>query len=232
MITRSTQRLLLVLVTMFIVGLVGLGGVIAYAKARIDDESAGRVFTATEALPSKKTGLVLGCSPSLADGRENLFFRYRMDAAEALFKSGKVDFLIVSGDNSRIGYDEPTAMKADLVRRGVPAERIHRDYAGFSTLDSMVRAKAVFQEDALIVISQDFHVRRAIYIGQAHAMEAYGFAARGVEGRLGVRTQLREALARVKAVLDVTVLDRQPRYLGDPITVVEKPPLAGHENSH
>lgn len=194
-------------------------GVAVYAWQRIGSASEGRVFSDIDDIPSRKVGLVLGCSPTLPDGRENLFFRYRMEAAEALFKADKVAYLLVSGDNRTEGYDEATAMRDALVERGIPADRIVADFAGLRTLDSVVRAKEVFQEDSLTVISQDFHVRRAIYIGSARDVDLVGFAARDVGSQSGIKTKLREVLAQVKAILDVTLLQKQPRHLGDPLPI-------------
>ncbi len=130
-----------------------------------------------------------------------------------------MDYLLVSGDNSRETYDEPADMKRALVRLGVPADRIVCDYAEFSTLDSVVRAREVFLEETLVVVSQEFHVCRAIYIGKARGVDLVGFAARDVPRRHGIQTELREGLARFKAVLDVSLLGRQPRFLGETIAI-------------
>ena len=138
-----------------------------YAKHEIDKSSEGRVFVRVEDIPKRKVGLVLGCSPTLGNGQRNLYFSNRMRAAKELYSSGKVDFLLVSGDNSSKDYDEPTAMKRDLVQAGIPEEKIFCDYAGLSTLDSVVRAHKVFGEGRFTVVSQGFHVRRAIYVGLA-----------------------------------------------------------------
>jgi SanA protein len=98
-------------------------------------------------IPSRKVGLVLGTSKTLKNGRQNLYYKYRVDAAARLYKAGKVKYLLISGDNSRKEYDEPSTFKSDLIKRGVPAQRIYLDYAGFRTLDSMVRCKEVFGEN-------------------------------------------------------------------------------------
>lgn len=129
----------------------------------------------------------------------------------------------MSGDNSRSDYDESSDMKEALVQLGIPDERIFCDYAGFSTLDSVVRAKKVFLQQSMLVVSQDFHVRRAIYIGQGHGIDLVGYAAKDVEGRAGSRTRIREALARFKAVLDVEVFSRGPKFLGDTIEIALGP---------
>lgn len=175
----------------------------------------GRCFDAVEGVPEAPVAVVLGTSARIADGRANLFFLPRMEAAAALFKAGKVEALIVSGDNGTQGYDEPTDMKRVLMQMGVPAEKVVCDYAGFRTLDSVVRAKEVFGQQRMIFVSQRFHNARAIYLAQAFGIEAYGMDAKDVPVALSVKTFLREKLACVKAVLDVNVLGTQPRFLGE-----------------
>lgn len=189
------------------------------AKSRVDMAASGRVYADVDAIPARKVALVLGCVRVLPNGHENLYFRYRIRAAHELYEAGKVEYLLVSGDNSRTGYDESSDMKDALVELGVPADRVVCDFAGFRTLDSVVRAKRVFCEDKLIVVSQGFHVRRAIYLGASHDVDLLGYAARDVGRRYGMRTAMRESLARLKAVLDVTILQRQPRYLGEPMPI-------------
>jgi SanA protein len=189
------------------------------ANVLVRKGSEGRVYYSVDSVPGFRVGLVLGCVPYLADGRENLFFKYRIRAAEELFGAGKVDYLLVSGDNSRKGYDEPTAMRDALVGLGVPSDRIVLDYAGFSTLDSMVRANRVFGQTDVVVISQEFHVRRAIYIANARGLTASGYVARDVTRSVGFKTHAREHLAKVRAVLDVNVFMRQPKFLGELVRI-------------
>jgi SanA protein len=179
----------------------------------------GRCHDEVKATPEAPVAVVLGTSARLADGRANLFFLPRMEAAAALFKAGKVKGLIVSGDNGSQGYDEPTEMKRVLVQMGVPEGRIVCDYAGFRTLDSVVRAKEVFGQQRVIFISQRFHNARAIYLARAFEIEAWGLNAKDVPVALSVKTLLREKLACVKAVLDVNVLGTQPKFLGKKVTV-------------
>src|SRR5215831_4157585 len=147
----------------------------------IDRAANGRLYRNVASIPHRRVGLVLGCSEYLGRGYVNPFFTTRIQAAADLFRAGKVDYLIVSGDNHRKGYDEPTAMKCALVRSGIPEDRIVCDYAGFRTLDSVVRAKAVFGQDQVTVISQEFHARRAIFLAQHRGMDAIGFAAQAVD---------------------------------------------------
>lgn len=200
--------------------LFGIAGAILACEWIVTLAAKGNVFTTVSTTPHCPVGLVLGCGQYLANGRNNLYFRYRIDAAEKLYKAGKVDVLIVSGDNHRKGYDEPSAMKSALIHRGVPAEKIHCDYAGFRTLDSVIRAKEVFCSDRVVVISQRFHDERAIFIGKARGIDTLAFAARDVSSRGGLRTRIRERLARVKAVLDVTLLQKKPKFLGEKIPVI------------
>ena len=181
--------------------------------------AAGRVTPegrATEA-PARRAAVVMGCVPKLRGGWDNPYFTARIEAAAELWRAGKVEALIVSGDNHVVGYDEPSEMKTALVAAGVPEDRIVCDYAGFRTLDSVVRARTIFGLDSFLVVSQDFHVRRAIFLGRSRGLDVRGCAARGVPlGRLSSRTIVREPLARVAAVLDV-LLGRRPRFGGPPV---------------
>ena len=188
--------------------------IVYYAKYEIDSVYQGKVYNSIEQVPERKIGLVLGCSKYLSNGRKNLYFQQRIDAAKELYFSDKVKFLLVSGDNSTKYYDEPTTMKKDLIALGVPGNKIYCDYAGLSTLDSVVRTKEVFKENQFIVISQGFHVRRAIYLGLAYDIDLIGYAPQGVSGLGSLKTELRECLARGKALLDVKFLNRQPKFLG------------------
>ncbi len=186
---------------------------------RISRAAKGRCFDEADLVPETPVAVVLGASPRLADGRANLFFLPRLESAAALFKAGRVKALIVSGDNGTRGYDEPTEMKRLLVQMGVPEARVICDFAGFRTLDSVVRAKEVFGQTRVVFVSQRFHNERAIYLARAAGMEAHGLNARDVSVAVAPKTFLREKLACVKAVLDVTVLNTRPKFLGEKIAV-------------
>lgn len=193
-------------------GLAALG----VEASRIEARSAPFVHAEASALPAARVALVLGCSPFVAGGRRNQFFIARMAAAAELYHSGKAAYLLLSGDNSRPSYDEPSAMKRALESLGVPSARLVLDYAGFRTLDSVVRAKEVFGVTRLIVVSQHFHNVRAVYLARAHDIEAYGFDAAEVYGAGGAWPKVREVASRVFAVLDVHVLGTEPRFGGPP----------------
>ena len=181
----------------------------------INRASDGRIFndSSLDKVPHSRAAVVLGCRKVLPSGSKNLYFTRRIAAAATLYKAGKVDCLIVSGDNHIKEYDEASDMKDSLVEAGVPAERIVCDYAGFRTLDSVVRAKQVFGLDSFIVVSQEDHVRRAVFTARGFGCDTYGFAAQSVNGRFSIRTRIREQFAKVAAVLDV-ILRRKPKYLG------------------
>jgi SanA protein len=198
---------------------VGMMALVWGCEWRIEHVGGQRCLDEIEALPDAPVALVLGAAPKLANGRANLFFRPRLEAAARLFKAGKVRALIVSGDNGSEDYDEPTEMKRVLVELGVPEKRVVCDYAGFRTLDSMVRAKEVFGQARFIVVSQRFHNERAVYLARAFGIEAWGLNAPDVPVALSVKTYLREKLARVKAVLDVNVFRTGPRFLGQKVEV-------------
>lgn len=211
------KRLLLLGLLLFLLGFV----LILYANATAVWASRGRLFSETENLPAAKVGLVFGTTDRLHDGRENRYFRYRIDAAVKVWKAGKVETLIVSGDNREKYYNEPEKMKAALIEEGVPKDRIVCDYAGLRTLDSVVRAKEIFGAERILVISQRFQNERAIYLAQANGMDAYGFNAEDVEVSAGFKTKLREVGARVKMWLDVNFLDTRPKYLGEKVELPE-----------
>jgi SanA protein len=185
----------------------------------VETSSTGRIYLDTDNTPQQKIGLVLGCAKNLINGRQNLFFRYRINATVDLYKAKKINYIIVSGDNSRKEYDEPSDMKNELIKRGVPSKKIFCDYAGFRTLDSIIRANKIFGATKLTVISQQFHVKRAICIGNAKGMKLIGYCAKEVNVFNSFKTKAREFLARTKMVLDLYVLNTQPKFLGPKVKI-------------
>ena len=184
----------------------------------IENGASPWIFKHPEKIPSARVGLVLGTSKFTQQNRPNLYYRYRLNAAEKLFKQGKIRYILVSGDNSSKYYNEPLQMKKDLIKKGIPAGRIIPDYAGFSTYDSMMRAKEIFGLDTLIVISQNFHVRRAVYIGRKLGMHPFGYVAQTPENFSQFRLILREFLARIKATYDIWI-KKKPKFLGKKIPI-------------
>jgi len=189
---------------------VGLAALFFYSQYAVMEAGEGRLYTDVAAVPPRRVALVLGTRERLPNGRKNLFFTYRIEAAAALYKAGKVEHLIVSGQ------DEPAAMRDALVEAGVPPEAITLDNAGFRTLDSVIRAARVYGVRDYVIVSQRFHVQRAIFIADHYGADAIGFCARDVPQYAAFKTRLRELGARVKVVLDLYFLDTQPRFVGPP----------------
>lgn len=173
-----------------------------------------------ETLPYNKVGLLLGTSKYLSDGRINLYYQYRIDAALQLYKAGKIKYIVVSGDNSRVTYNEPQTMYEDLIRAGVDSTHIYLDYAGFRTFDSIIRLREIFGQSKATVISQQFHNERAVYIASRENMDVIAFNARDVNQNAGIKTQLREKLARVKVFADF-IFHTKPKFLGKRVNIPE-----------
>ena len=178
-----------------------------------------RVFVNLEELPSNDVGLVLGTSARGPAGWENPFFANRIAAAAELYRAGKVKHLLLSGDNRRVDNDEPTDMRKALAKHGVPESATTLDYAGFRTLDSLARAKEVFGLTKLTIITDDFHVERALLLARHYGIDATAYPSKPVAFKWSKKTRLREVGARCKALLDLYVLRTKPHFLGAPVTV-------------
>lgn len=181
----------------------------------------GLLFDKVSDVPHTQVALVFGTSERLRHGNKNLYFKYRIQAAAELWQAKKVDHIIVSGDNSEKYYNEPVSMRSALVQKGVPFDKIICDYAGFRTLDSVIRAKEVFGLKEVIFVSQKFQNERAAYIAKAHNMKVLGYNAQDLKGTAGRKTKLREILARVQMWFDVNIINRQPKFLGEKIDMPE-----------
>lgn len=185
----------------------------------VGNEADGRCYSTVDKIPFRRVALLLGTTRLTRHGYENPYFYYRTDACAELYHAGKIHRVLVSGDNSRNDYNEPQDMMDELVAHGVPADSITLDYAGFRTYDSMVRAKKVFGQDALIVISQHWHNERAIYIANRVDVDAIAFDARDVAiPDVSFKLKVREWLARTKMAVDL-LFKRDPHFLGEPITI-------------
>lgn len=192
--------------------------VIYFSNRTVIQEAQQYVYEDLKEVPKQKVGLLLGTSKYVRTGNINQYYAYRIQAAVELYKSGKITFILVSGDNGTTSYNEPKTIKKDLIAKGIIAEKIILDYAGFRTYDSVVRAEKVFGQKSFIVISQEFHNQRAVYIARKKGIKAYAFNAKSVGSRYGFKTMQREKLAKVKAVLDV-MINKSPKFLGDKIVI-------------
>lgn len=203
---------------LFVVLIIALVGVMM-VDGYISSYSSPYVYDGIKKLPENKCGLLLGTSKYRAEGGINPYFSNRLDAAAMLFRAGKIKYIIASGDNRVANYNEPRAMMAGLKDRGVPAENIYLDYAGFRTLDSVVRAREIFGQSSITVISQRFHNERAVFIGRTNRIDVTGFNAEDNDDSSNIPVRLREVLARVRAFIDVMVLKEQPYFLGNKIEI-------------
>jgi len=177
-----------------------------------------KIFTSVESIPDNKVGLVLWTSKYIADGRRNLFYVYRLDAVKQLYDAKKIEYVLVSGDNGTPEYNEPDTMKRDLIEMWIPDEKIYADYAGFRTLDSIVRAEKIFEQSRYTIITQRFHLERALYLARSQGIEAIWYPAKDVPVRLAPRVWVRERLARVKMMLDI-IFWVKPKFGGEKIEI-------------
>lgn len=176
----------------------------------------GQMHAQTEALRPVPHALVLGTSAYSLGGEPSVHFNQRMLAAATLYRQGLVRTLLLSGANPSINYNEPERMRRALLELGVPEEALRLDYGGRRTLDSVRRARDVFGVERLIIVSQRYHLPRALFLAGHDGLEAQGFIAAGPPLSRRWRTELREVLARVLAVLDVYVLRTEPHFPAQP----------------
>ncbi|SEM77712.1 SanA protein [Chryseobacterium taichungense] len=191
---------------------------IAWANYSIKASSNPYVSYETSDLPAAKTALLLGTSKTLNNGFPNAYFYNRIYAAVELYKSGKIQYIIVSGDNSRKDYNEPEDMQFALMERGIPKGRIFLDFAGFRTLDSVVRAKEIFGQKKIIIVSQKFHNERAVFLARQNGMDVFGYNALDVNQYAGFKTNMREYLAKAKAYWDL-IFGVEPKFGGEKVLI-------------
>lgn len=172
-----------------------------------------------ERVPYNRVAVVLGTSKYLTGGGLNQYFQNRIDATVALYFSGKINQVIVSGDNATMSYNEPREMRRELLKRGIPSRAIYSDYAGFRTLDSILRAHGVFGQTRFTVVSQRFQNERAIFLAHHYSLDVVGFNAKDVDAYTGFKTRVREVFARLWCLFDVYIWERQPRFMGEQIAV-------------
>jgi len=208
-----------ILITGFICTALVVAGVLALNEW-IVRSTRSSIFTEIDTVPQNDVALVLGTGKLLrGSGKINPHFRKRVEAAAALYQAGKVKHLLLSGDNHVAGYDEPTDMAEALMALHVPPSAMTLDYAGFRTLDSVVRAQKVFGQKRVTIVTDDFHVARAVFLARHEGLDAVAFTSAKVSTLFSARTRVREVGARVKAALDVYVLHTKPHFLGEPIQI-------------
>ncbi len=202
-----------VVVIGFLLAAVGLGlpNLIVWAGGRGATDDPARV-------PRAQAALVLGAQV-MPNGKPSSMLADRITAAEELYRAGRVDKLLLSGDHGRVSYDEVGTMRRILLARGIPAEDIFTDHAGFDTWDSAQRARRIFNVRSAVVVTQGFHMARALYDARRAGLKVTGYAAdRRDYGRIMRKLEVREAAARVKTLADV-VTGAEPHFLGAEIPI-------------
>jgi SanA protein len=200
---------------LFLLGVLVVFAFVFFCQWLVIHSAEGRLYDFVQKIPAREVGLVLGTNEKLGDGKPNPFFDHRITAAAELFKAGKVKHLLLSGANPDKTYDEPSAMKRRLLQLGVPEKAMTLDFAGRRTLDSIVRAQEVFGLTKCTIISQKFHNQRSLLLARHYGLDAIGFNAAAVPARYAMRIVVREWFARVKAVLDLYLLQTAPHFLGE-----------------
>jgi SanA protein len=165
-----------------------------------------------------RVALLLGTSKYRRNGKKNDYFFHRIKAVKLLYTNNKIEHVLISGDNSSKSYNEPEDMKNELIKVGIPEDKIHLDFAGFSTIESVIRANKVFGLKSFIVVSQKFHNQRAVYLAREYGIKAYGFNAKNVDAYWGIKTKIREVFARNKVFLDL-MFGTEPKYLGEKVII-------------
>ena len=192
---------------------------VAYlADKTIDKSTNNFIYYDCNKIPQNRVGLLLGTSRFLSNGNPNQYFINRIKATVNLYNSHKIEYIVISGDNSTVDYNEPLDMKNELIKAGIPADKIYLDYAGFRTYDSVIRLEKIFGQKKFTVISQEFHNRRAIYIANRLNMQAIGYNARDVDVYNGFKTKLREKFSRILVFVDL-MINKQPKFLGEQIEI-------------
>ncbi len=187
-------------------------------------KTAPFIYEDVTTLPHRQVGVVLGTAKYYRAGVINQYYLYRMQGALNAYNSGRVNYLLLSGDNAQQNYNEPMTMRRDLIKAGVDPADIVLDYAGFRTLDSIVRTRKVFDTNDFIIITQRFHCERALYIALHLGIQAQCYAVPSPKNMLSVRA--REVGARLGAMADLYLMKREPRFLGPlvPIPAVQDVP--------
>ncbi len=162
-----------------------------------------KIYKDINSLPDKGYGVLLGTSKYTKNGQINVFYKNRIDAAEDILKNDKISRIIASGDNRNFRYNEPMKMKQDLIKYGISEDRVIIDPDGFRTLYSMLNIAKKYNINEAIIVSQRFHLQRAIFIGKFLGLELIGYEAKNVSGMANIKIQIRERGARLKMIFDI-----------------------------
>jgi SanA protein len=205
---RWVKRIFVALIILFVV-------ILGVCNIWIVSSTENKVYSDLSRLPDHRVALVLGTSHRSVGGGPNPFFQNRIKTAADLYRMGKIDHFILSGDNRTMFYNEPIEMQKALIREGVPASAITLDFAGLRTLDSVVRCKEIFGQSRITIITQSFHSYRALFISEYYNIDAVAMVAEDPDLDRTFKVRIREYLARTVAVMDLYIFKTTPRHLGE-----------------
>jgi len=208
-----------ILITLCIIVVIGVIGIILFFSIifYIDKYAAGFYYNSIGEIPKADAIIVLGAF--VYDGRPSPILLERLENALELYYAGKAPKIILSGDHGTKEYDEVNTMKDFMLENGVPREVLFLDHAGFNTYDSMYRAKEIFCVNSLLICTQEFHIGRSTYIARRLGIEAYGYPSNKWVSYYNRQYGFRERLAKIKAFVDIEIVRRKPRFLGEPIPI-------------
>lgn len=209
---RVIKQVGLVIIALLAVSVMVLIGLNLWVVMATRDRIAASPLTCE----SREVGIVFGTSHGLVGGGSNPHYQARLDTAAQLYRLHRVSNLLLSGDNRTRYYNEPMTMWRDLRARNVPQQFMTLDYAGFSTFDTLVRAQKVFGVREAVLVTQPWHLPRALFIADAVGLEATGCPAISESQTSNIRLTIREWLARAATVGDLYLWGRAPRFLGPP----------------
>ncbi len=212
---RPGRRRLRLVLAAVVAGLL-LGLAISLPALWVYTSGQTAIYDDPSRIPPMPVAIVFGAGLQ-PDGSPSWMLADRVDAAAELYRAGKVRRLLMTGDNSSVGYNEVAAMKRRAVAQGVPADQVNLDYAGFRTYDSCYRARAIFGVDRAVLVTQRYHLPRALYLARAFGIDAVGLAAGQDRYPRQEYYDLREMAALSVSWYEVNLLHPAPRYLGDPV---------------
>jgi SanA protein len=214
-VTPRRRRRVVVLVAAL--GVLGMSGPVG-ANAWVKRAGEARIYTEVSQVPARPVGIVLGARV-WKSGEPSHSLEDRLQVALELYEAGKVEKLLVTGDNGQQGYNEVRVMFRWLEARGVPRDRIYVDHAGFRTLDSMERAARIFGVREAVICTQEFHLARSLFLAREAGIDAVGLVADKRIYEVRYKNAAREFVARTKAFLDIYVLGTEPHHMGEPIPI-------------
>lgn len=210
---KKFKILIIILIVLGILGITTVFGINQYVKV----VASKNITEDIQGMENADAILVLGCQVK-EDGTLSLMLQDRIDKAIELYQVGASNKIIVSGDHGTKEYDEVNAMKNYLIEKGIPSENIFMDHAGFSTYESLYRAQYIFKAEKVIVVTQEYHLYRAVYIGNKLGLETYGVPAEKKSYYGQTSREIREILARNKDFVKC-IFKLKPTYLGETIPV-------------